>query len=222
MTDTLCAPLRPLFHRRGLYALFGLLLCLFRAAPAAALPPQELILDPPAVQLEKGMLTVKLAVAVDNEEGLLALLKDGAVLELAVKADVERERSFWSNATAGGAEFSSIVRHDPLSRDFVVTTPTVEGHKEIRDRNLARLLQASWHRLSLPVARLADLLRDEPAEAYLILLSISLRHTEVPPWLEKSSVLWSSDVVPPLGRSFVFTLPQARAGARQRPEAQEP
>ena len=170
-------------------------------------------MDPPVAAVEKGMLTLKLAVTVDTEEWLLALLKDGAVLELAVTTGVERERSLWSNVEAARAEFSSIVRHDPLSRDFVARVPTPEGEKEIRDRSLSRLLQSSWRRLTLPVAALDDLLKEEPAESYLMLVSVALRHTEVPPWLEKSSVFWSAEVVPQIKRKFVFTPPRGRPGA---------
>jgi len=174
-------------------------------------------MDPPVALVESGILTLKLAITVDNEEGLLELLKDGAVLELAISAVVERERTLWTNAEAAKVEFPAILRHDPLSRDFVALVPTPQGEKEIRDRNLSRLLQASWRRISLPVVPLAELLRDEPAESYLVLLTIALRHTEVPPWLEKSSVFWSPEVVPQVKRKFVFTpppLPHAHADAR--------
>lgn len=177
-----------------------------------ALPPQNLVMDPPACAVEDGMLTLKLAITVDNEEGLLALLKDGAVLELGIAVQVERKRSFWVNRVAAASEYSLLLRHDPLSRDFVALMPTGQGTKELRDRNLTRLLQSSWRRISLPVVALEDLLREEPAESYLVSLFVSLRHTEVPPWLERSSVFWSADVVPQIKREFVFTPPAQREG----------
>jgi hypothetical protein len=182
---------------------------LCRPPDVFAFPPREIIMDPPTVVIEKGMLILRLALTVDNEEGLLALLKNGAVLELVISADVERERRLWRNAKAAKVVFPSILRHDPLSRDFVVFVPTPDGEKEVRDRNLSRLLQASWRRLALPMIPLEDLLREEPAESYLVLLTITLRHTEVPPWLAKSPLFWSSEVVPQVKRSFVFTLPLA-------------
>jgi len=197
----------------GLCAVFCLLLVLCRPPDALALPPQEIIMDPPVALVESGMLTLKLAITVDNEEGLLELLKDGAVLELAISAVVERERTLWVNAEAAKVEFPTILRHDPLSRDFVALVPGPDGEKEIRDRNLSRLLQASWRRISLPVVPLAELLRAEPAESYLVLLTITLRHTEMPPWL-KSSLFWSPEVVPQVKRKFVFTPPRAQADAR--------
>ena len=171
-------------------------------------------MDPPMAAVENGLVLLRLALTVDNEEGLFVLLKDGAVLELAISALVERERMLWRNAKAAKVEFSSILRHDPLSRDFVILVPTPDGEKEVRDRNLNRLLQASWRQLSLPVISLEDMLRKEPAETYQVLLTIALRHTEVPPWLEKSSLFWSSEVVPQVKRKFIFTPPQPRAGDR--------
>jgi hypothetical protein len=207
--------LRNAFAAGGnLCAALCLLLALVRPPDALALPPQEIIMDPPVAVVEHGMLTWKLAITVDNEDGLLELLKDGAVLELAISVVVERERTLWTNAEAAKVEFPAILRHDPLSRDFVAFVPTFDGEKEVRDRNLSRLLQASWRRISLPVVSLADMVREEPAKSYLVLLTIALRHTEVPPWLEKSSVFWSPEVVPQVNRKFVFTPPHVHADAR--------
>lgn len=183
-------------------------LCVLFALPAQALPPQRLLwLKPPEVSLEGGMLTLQLSLSVDNEDGLRDLLKDGAVLELRIVASVERERSWWSNAEAVTRTFSSQIRHDPLSRDFITSLPTLNGTKELRDRNLTRLLYASWKELDLPVALLADVLRAEEAENYALSLIISLQHTDVPPWLEKTLVFWSKDVVPEEKRTLHFTVP---------------
>ena len=211
MTTTASAIASPLARRRilpgGRLLFFAAVCFLLRVATAQALPPQQMLMDPPTAVVQQGMLSLRLALAVDDEEGLHALLKDGAVLELAVSVSVERERSFWANAEAATASFSSILRHDPLTRDFIALVPTLEGEKEFRDRNLGRLLQATWRNLTLPVAPLDDILREQPAERYLFSLSARLRHTEVPPWLEKSSVFWSTEVVPQEKRTFVFVPP---------------
>jgi len=195
-------------------AAFCLLFVLCRPPDAHALPPREIIMDPPAAVVEDGMIILRLALTVDNEEGLFTLLKDGAVLELGLSVLVERERTLWRNAKAVGVDFSSILQHDPLSRDFVLRVPTPDGEKEVRDRNLSRLLQASWRRLALPVASLEELRRKEPAASYQVVLTVSLRHTGVPPWLERSSLFWSAEVVPQVKRRFFFTPPPARANNR--------
>jgi len=192
--------------------LLALLFVLCFVPGASALPPREIIMDPPTALVENGMVTVRIALTVNDEEGLLALLKDGAVLELAISAVVIRERTLWRNAKAATVSFSSILRHDPLSRDFVALVPTPDGEKEVRDRNLSRLLQASWSRLALPVIPLENLLRIEPAASYLVQLTITLRHIEVPPWLERTSLFWSPEVVPQVKRNFVFTPPPHAEG----------
>jgi len=198
----------------ALGAALGLLFVLSFAPGAYALPPREIIMDPPVAVVENGVVTLRLALTVDSEEGLLALLKDGAVLELAISTVVARERTWWRNAKAATVIFPSILRHDPLSRDFVALVPTPDGEREVRDRNLIRLLQASWGRLALPVIPLEVLLREEPAASYLVLLTITLRHIEVPPWLERASLFWSPEVLPQVKRNFVFTPPPAHAEGR--------
>jgi hypothetical protein len=196
-------------------ACFCLLLAFFCALPAFALPPQRLLLEPPLAAAENGVLTLSLSLTVDHEDGLRDLLKDGAVLELAISVTVERERSWWSNAEAADVAFSSVLRHDPLSRDFLVTVPAPDGDRELRDKNLTRLLFASWRKLSLPIISLETLRRNEDADEYAIAVSIGLHHTEVPPWLEKTLVFWSADVVPAEKRTVHFTMPERRDEAME-------
>jgi hypothetical protein len=198
---------RPFFPGSGFSVFASLFLVLLLTCPAFALPPQKLLLDPPVPKAEHGVLTVNLSLTVDSEDGLRDLLKDGAVLELLIDVTVERERFLWSNAEAAAVTFTSVIHHDPLSRDFVVSVPTRDGEKELRDRNLTRLLHASWRRLSLPIASLENLRRNENADEYAITLVIDLRHTDVPPWLEKTLVFWSADVVSQEKRTVHFSAP---------------
>lgn len=178
---------------------------------AQALPPQKVQMAPPATSVLRGDVFLNLSLTVDNEDGLRDLLKDGAVLRLGVAVAVKRERSWWTDVTVGEREYESILRHDPLSRDFVVSFPTPEGEKNLRDKNLTRLLHSSWRKLSLAVIPLRVLLAQGSGENFDIVFSVTLQHTEVPPWLEKSSLFWSSDVVPPEKRVLPFHLPPADA-----------
>lgn len=179
------------------------------AGQALALAPTRLVASQPAARIENGQLSVFLSVTVDHEEGLRDMLKDGAVLELRLSMALERKRSFWKNAEEARKEYVSIMMHDPLSRDFIVLMPVRENEaeepRELRDRNLTRLLYASWRALILPLADLENLDADEDA-SYAIDVDISLRHTDVPPWLEKS-VIWSVDVVPSENISLPWRLP---------------
>lgn len=192
---------------RAVRAICILALCLF-AGQAYALPPQRLLLDPPVARFHNDALTLALSITVDNEDGLRDLLKDGAVLELLITASLERQRSWWSNAEVAHREFSSTIRHDPLTRDFLVAMPTPEGVTELRDRNLTRLLYASWKKLLIPITTLEQIAaQGDEEEEYGLTLTVNLHHTEVPPWLEKSFVFWSADIVPQEKRTLPVPLP---------------
>ena len=180
-----------------------LLLC----SPAMALPPQKLLMAPQTTSIRAGDIFLNLSLTVDNEDGLRDLLKDGAVLQLGITVSVSRKRSWWSNVELAHREYRSIIRHDPLSREFVLELPSDGEEKTLRDKNLTRLLHASWRKLSLYVAPLRTLRAEGSGEEFVIACEVSLQHTEVPPWLEKSSIFWSSDVVPPEKRELPFRLP---------------
>ena len=204
-----------LFPRRRRLAVIAPRLLLFLFAllpllpvfPAQALPPQKVQMAPPATSVLHGDVFLNLSLTVDNEDGLRDLLKDGAVLRLGVSVAVKRERSWWTDVTVAEREYESIIRHDPLSRDFVISFPTPEGEKNLRDKNLTRLLHSSWRKLSLAVVPLRALSAQGSGENFDIVFTLTLQHTEVPPWLEKSSLFWSSDVVPPEKRVLPFHLP---------------
>lgn len=184
--------------------LCSLLFFLVLAHPAQGLPPTRLLVEKPVLLTQDNMLFLTLSVSVDDEEGLRELLKNGAVLELATNVTVERERSWWANAEVFTHSYSSVLRHEPLSRDFLVVFPDRDGERQLRDRNLTRLLYESWKKLSLPVLP-PDSLIWENGESYQLYFTITLRHIEVPPWLEKSLVFWSAEVVPP--EQGVLTVP---------------
>ena len=147
-------------------------------------------------------MLVKTGISVDNVAGLYEMLKDGASLQLEVDVKLERVRSLWSNVTLAEKKLVSPLRHNPLTREFMLIMPS--GDKPLLDKNLERLLAATWHKFQIDVGPV-DLLREaEPGSAYRILLTISLRHAEVPPWLAKNYVLWSWNVVEPVNITMPF------------------
>lgn len=186
---------------------FCLLFLILSISAAFALPPQRLVVEKFTADTRNGILTLNLSLTVDNEDGLRDMLKDGAVLELLASVAVERERSWWANAEVASRDFSSIIRHDPLSRDFLVSLPSEEEPTELRDRNLTRLLHNSWRKLALHVTTVQLLEQEEIGEEAVVTLTISLQHTDVPPWLEKSLIFWSSQVVPTEKRTLKVPLP---------------
>jgi hypothetical protein len=198
---------------RVLLGFAAVILCLVCAWQAAfAVPPQKFVINGPETVVAGDALSVSLSVSVDNEDGLRDMLRDGAVLALTIAVELERHRTWWTNETVLSKEFVSTIWHDPLTRDFTINLPGPDGDRQSRDKNLTRLLHATWRLLSVPVISLNKIPPEGPDAEYSILLGISLQHTEIPPWLKQSTVFWSSNVVP----SVRFTLPF------QPPKAPEP
>lgn len=183
------------------------LLSLLVSLQCLAAPPQRFIVENPRTSVKKHDLFVDLSVTVDDEDGLRNMLKDGAVLALSIAISVERIRSWWGNDEILEREYASTILHDPLTRNFVVSLPDQEGTKQYPDKNLTRLLHNTWRKLSLPLISIERLRADEPGSEYRITLNFSLQHTEVPPWLEKSLVFWSSNVVPKEKLILQYSLP---------------
>ncbi len=194
---------RCLFSAGPLFSLLLFILSLgLPALPAHALPPQRFIIEETALKVQENMLTFFCSLSVDEETGLHALLKDGAVLELRIQMSLERHRPWWTNRGMADQSYVSLLSHDPLSREFMATPMLPENTplspKDItRDKNLTRLLHHSWRDLALPVIPFDAVTRQGPDREYLLSATFSLRHTEVPPWLEKSLLFWSSEVLAP-------------------------
>ena len=180
---------------------------LFPCFSSLTLPPQHFLLAPPVVSARDGDLLLNLSLTVDNEDGLRDLLKDGAALRMRVSVAMTRERSWWIDQTVVSREYDSILRHNPLSRDSEITFPSPDGEQHLKDRNLTRLMHGSWRKLSLPVVPLRSLQTQGSGGNFEIVFTLSLRHAEVPPWLEKGTFFWSSDVIPQEKRSLPFSLP---------------
>jgi hypothetical protein len=161
-------------------------------------PPQSFVMSSMALRVDAGVLLLGVALSVDDEDGLRDLLKDGAVLEFSITIDMQRKRSWWMNADVVHLVYTSALRHDPLTREFRLTMPRKGGDVTVKDRNLTRLLHNTWRAFSLPIVALRELLpaNDGEQKEYDVHVSLKLRHIEVPPWLEKSTMFWSSNVIP--------------------------
>lgn len=72
----------------------------------------------------------------------------------------------------------------------------------VRDKELDRLLDETIKRLVTQVAPLSIF---ENGQDYRLILTLSLRHTDVPPWLAHTLLFWSWDVVPEASYELDFT-----------------
>ncbi len=170
---------------------------------AYALPPQRFVVEKIRLLTENGVLCVALDLTVDDEDGLRDLLKDGAELGLSVNITLERKRSWWSNKTMKEDSHLSHLRHDPLTREFIYFASDSSAPPS-RDKNLTRLLHTVLRNTLLPVLPLSQLAAEGANNEYHVLVRIDLNYEGIPPWLEKSPVFWSSEVLPPYEEVLPF------------------
>lgn len=167
----------------------ALLFCALFAGLAQA-APDNFVHGRPVLSLSEGALTLSLPLSVDNEDALGALLRDGASIELAINVTIQRKRSVWFNEKVHETVFSSLLRHDPLSREYRMTMPGSE--QILQDKSLRALLARTWKTMKLPLAP-GELFA--PNNNYVVKIELSLKHTALPPWLDRTLVFWNKDVV---------------------------
>ncbi len=172
-----------------------------------AAPPQSFVLENMLLRADASTLMLNFSVSVDDEDGLRDLLKDGANLELTLNIAMQRQRSWWMNADVTELVYVSFLRHNPLTREFTITMPRTGGDVTLKDRNLTRLIHKTWRTYAVPVVAMSQLSDAEKksSDTFSIKVSLSLRHSEVPPWLEKSPAFWSSDVVPKVSYTLEYS-----------------
>lgn len=188
---------KKLFRRAGGGAVLlaaVLAVVLFSAAPARAVPPKYFEVSGAHVVIQGGDIVAKLSIDVDNPTGLFEMLKDGASIELSVTAKLERIRTLWTNVTLAEAEFTSMLQHNPLTREFALYMPGES--KPLLDRNLERLLAATWHKFSATAGTTAALDGEKDSD-YRVTLTLVLQHAKPPPWLIRNSMFWSKKILDP-------------------------
>ena len=192
---------------RGCLRLFpglvpGILCALLLALPARAVPPKYFEVENTLLTTAAGNIEVRLSIDVDNPTGLYEMLKDGASVELVVTARLERVRTFWSNVLLAEMELFSSLQHNPLTREFSLYMPGET--KPMLDKNLDRLLAATWHKFAMNLGPVS-VLDGERGSAYRVTLTLNLQHAKPPPWLAKDFMFWSKAIVEPEKVELPFT-----------------
>lgn len=173
-----------------------LLLTLPSVAPAAyaatVTPLEHFTYETPQLHKKDKELYLYMPVSVNNEDSLQGILRDGATIQLKLDTTVKRQRTLWFGEKLQETSFSLILKHDLLTRNFRIIGN--EGEIISQHKNLRSLLQKSWKKLDIPIISLDQL---HPEEQYSVDISLSLQHVELPPWLDKTLVFWSRDIVAP-------------------------
>lgn len=175
---------------------------LFGVSPAHAVPPKYFEVSAPRLKIASGNISVALSISVDNVTGLFEMLKDGASVELVVNAKLERLRTLWTNVTLTEVDLLSSLQHNPLTREFSLYMPGET--KPMLDRNLDRLLAATWEKFSVTFATV-DMLDGDKDSEYQVVLTLNLQHAKPPPWLARNFSFWSKTILEPEKVILPFT-----------------
>lgn len=171
------------------------LLALLLPCASFAVPPKYFEVENPRMETTNGTITVRLSIGVDNPTGLFEMLKDGASVELLINAKLERVRTLWTNVTLAEMDVLSSLQHNPLTREFSLYMPG--GDKPLLDKNLDRLLAATWEKFVILFGPVTLLDGEEKDTEYRITLTLKLQHAKPPPWLVKGFMVWSKDILDP-------------------------
>ena len=137
------------------------------------------------------LLTARLNLSVTEMQYLRDILRDGARLSLQCNTALYRHRSILTNVLINEQQFSASLRYNPLQREFVIFS---ENRPPIVNASLTELLQQTWGNLELPLVKRSEL---EKEETYVAVLTLTLKHEEMPPWLGKNVLFWSDLVIAP-------------------------
>ena len=159
------------------------------AAPTSA-PAPSFVLRNFYLSGNETLLTARLSVAISNLGYLQDILRDGARLSIECDSALYRKRTFWRNALIAERHFASSLRYNPLHRNFILFS---ENKNSITNAELPALLLSTWGNLEMPLANLNDL---ENGETYVAVVSLTLKHEEMPPWLGENVLFWSDTIIP--------------------------
>lgn len=136
------------------------------------------------------LLTARISLSIKNLNYLKDILRDGARLSLECHSVLYRERTLWRDALISEHSFSSSLKYNPLQRDFMIFSETTPP---IINSDFSTLLQTTWGNLEMPLGELSLLEKDE---TYIAVISLVLKHEEMPPWLGGNVLFWSDIIIP--------------------------
>ncbi len=183
--------------RRGLPLTLGmtlglvLLVCVLSLSPRPALAEQNFLLKGFALSGTDKHLEINLRLAVSEEHNLAYMLRDGAKMEMSCQVSLLRKRTFWSNELLAETAVYHRLTYDLLLREFVLS---VENQPPTRNESFRRLMTQTWENLCIPLDNPIGLTQDED---YVVKATVGLKHTEMPPWLTRSILFWSDEIIAP-------------------------
>ena len=173
------------------YSAAVVVLLFFLLLPASPARAQHIQLSNLILDNEAGAIAVRFSLALEEDEPLAAMLKEGAVVALRCRAALYRKRDLWSDEQIAETRLVSRVRNDALTREFVVEMP---GEPQpARSVNLPALLNRTWNKIAMDLGPFSSLKR---GEEYVLELKVTLEHDDVPAWMRWALFFWSWKVAP--------------------------
>ena len=96
------------------------------------------------VEMLNDGVDVSMGIGLENDGVVRAQLRDGAVMTLTCKLALERVRTLLSNEVLSEELRSYQLRHDLLSREFILSSP---GHPIVRQKQFDTLLASAFQHL---------------------------------------------------------------------------
>lgn len=158
---------------------------------AAGALAQSLVLNNLVVDNQAGTFTARFGVGVDGVEHVRDALQEGAVLGLNCEAALYQSKSYLPNKLVRDTTWVSVVRYDPLKKEYVLEVP---GRDAARNQRLGQLLAGGWESVNIDLGPWESL---ERGHQYSLELTISLGRIDTPNWLKRTLFFWSGDVVDP-------------------------
>ena len=164
-------------------AAWAFLAVLLFAATASA---QTLSLMAPSLANVQGRLTALFGVTVEEKPILKGELEDGGVLVLRCEVVLSEPNAYWFDQTISEVDFESVLRFDPLTREFTMTLPGRET--PLRNADLPKLLREGWETIEVGLGSWALLDR---GRKYRLTLRTSMHQQDAPQGLLRFIYFWS-------------------------------
>jgi hypothetical protein len=168
--------------------LFLALVCLLFGQGSAG--AQNLTLSNMVMDNQRGDLTLRFSLAVDEVDKLRALLQDGAFLALKCQATLALKRGYLPSKNLVSVEERRVLSANALTQEFILE---INPPRALRNKNLAALLAEGWGHMEINLGPFSVLQR---GASYAVNLEVLLIEADIPAWMRWALFFKSWEVAP--------------------------
>lgn len=164
------------------------------ALPGTARAEDDIRLKNLVLENEEGQVVARFGLSIVAAAELANLMREGEVLALRMEADFFRKRTLWLDSRIGVAETLFLLRHDALTREFVIQPP--EG-RPVRGTDFSLLARQRFDAIRMDLGPWPDADQSEDGETrrYSLELAVSVDRLEVPSWVQTVLFFWDFEPV---------------------------